>query len=37
MSTSRTALRIIRIYKYGPNKERVITGIKRIKPGLRGM
>ena len=28
---------IIRIYlKYGPNKERVITGIKRIsKPGLR--
>jgi len=28
---------IIRIYlKYGPNKERVITGLKRIsKPGLR--
>ncbi|MGI6452873.1 MAG: 30S ribosomal protein S8 [Syntrophomonadaceae bacterium] len=28
---------IIRIYlKYGPNKERIITGIKRIsKPGLR--
>ena len=28
---------IIRVYlKYGPNKERVITGIKRIsKPGLR--
>lgn len=28
---------IIRIYlKYGPNKEKVITGIKRIsKPGLR--